>query len=157
MIKVLFVCLGNICRSPAAEGMFRDLVLREGLEHSVGWDSCGIGGWHEGELPDSRMRKAASARNIKLDSRARVIKPSDFDEFDYIITMEPRVHKHCQNMCKEGSRALVKEMADYVGTKSVSEIPDPYYGGPSGFEDVLNLLEEGCGNLLERIEHRLKQ
>ena len=149
MKRVLFVCLGNICRSPAAEGVMKHLVSEAGLEESIDVDSAGTLGYHSGEKADSRMRKAALARGIELTSRARQIVHSDFNEFDFIITMDESNYRNCEPMRRENSRAELIPFKNLVSSKQVTGVPDPYYGGPEGFEHVLDLLEEGCGELLK--------
>ena len=156
-IRVLFVCLGNICRSPAAEGVFLHLLAREGLEQSFHVDSAGTGGWHVGRPADPRMRAAAARRGIDLPSRARQLEPADLQRFDLILTMDgdnlAAVQELAQRQGTE-SRAAVSPMVHYCRTFRDREVPDPYYGGEEGFEHVLDLLEDACGGLLEKLRLR---
>ncbi|MAZ48211.1 MAG: protein tyrosine phosphatase [Halobacteriovoraceae bacterium] len=149
MNKVLFVCLGNICRSPAGEAVLKSLT--SGSDYLI--DSAGTNGFHDGEKADHRMREAASRRGIDITSISRQIKAADLEEFDYILTMdnsnyantvklnpkyESKVHKFCQY--------LDSNFSDY------NEVPDPYFGGDAGFELVLDLLENGCRNFLKQVK-----
>ena len=152
-IKVLFVCLGNICRSPAAEGVMRALVEAEGQEDRWEIDSAGTGGWHVGDLPDKRMRIHARRRGYELEHICRQIRTSDFDRFDLIIGMDENNVSDLREMAPSlEDEAKVVPMADFV-TKAMRcyAIPDPYYEGAEGFELVLDLLEDGCRNLLDAL------
>jgi len=153
--RLLFVCLGNICRSPAAEGVFLHLVAREGLEDRFVVDSAGTGGWHVGNPADRRMRAAAERRGIHLPSRARQIELADFTSFDRILTMDDDNFRNVRPLARElGERpglARIEPMTSHCRVHQVSEVPDPYYGGEQGFEDVLDLLEDACGGLLETL------
>ena len=159
MIKVLFVCTGNICRSPAAEGIFKKFVRDANLENDISIDSAGTIGYHSGELPDARMRKHASARGYNLDSRARQFNPKkDYEEFDYIITMDDY---HYTDLIQLDRKKLYTtklfKMADFISDKNISEVPDPYYGGAEGFEFVIDILEDGTKNLLTKIKKDLER
>ena len=159
MIKVLFVCTGNICRSPAAEGIFRKFVRDANLENDISIDSAGTIGYHSGELPDARMRKHASVRGYNLDSRARQFNPmKDFEEFDYIITMDDYNYTDLIQLDRKKlyTNKLFK-MADFISDKNISEVPDPYYGGAEGFEFVIDILEDGTKNLLTKIKKDLER
>lgn len=153
MIRVLFVCLGNICRSPAAEGVMKNLVRTHGLENKFEIQSAGTAGYHEGESADPRMSAHASRRGYKLDSLAQKFQTKFFDEFDYIITMD---RSNYQNVLKlatnEGQEKKVIPMAHLCEAHSVTEVPDPYHDGAEGFELVLDLVEDGCKALLQRIK-----
>jgi protein-tyrosine phosphatase len=153
--RLLFVCLGNICRSPAAEGVFLHLVAREGLEDRFVVDSAGTGGWHVGNPADRRMRAAAERRGIHLPSRARQIELADFTSFDRILTMDDDNFRNVRSLARElGERpglVRIEPMTSHCRVHQVSEVPDPYYGGEQGFEDVLDLLEDACGGLLETL------
>ena len=158
MIKVLFVCMGNICRSPAAEGIFRKLVAVEKLENKIATDSAGTIEYHAGELPDERMRRHGQTRGYTFDSRARQFNPKkDFDEFDYIITMD---NKNYSDITALDSKQMYKDkiikMADFISDKKIKEVPDPYYSGSEGFEYVLNLLEDGTKNLLAKVKEEIE-
>jgi protein-tyrosine phosphatase len=153
--RLLFVCLGNICRSPAAEGVFLHLIASEGLEDRFVVDSAGTGGWHVGNPADRRMRAAAERRGIHLPSRARQIELADFTSFDRILTMDDDNLRNVRSLARElGERpglARIEPMTSHCRVHQVSEVPDPYYGGEQGFEDVLDLLEDACGGLLEML------
>ena len=153
--RLLFVCLGNICRSPAAEGVFLHLIASEGLEDRFVVDSAGTGGWHVGNPADRRMRAAAERRGIHLPSRARQIELADFTSFDRILTMDDDNFRNVRSLARElGERpglARIEPMTSHCRVHQVSEVPDPYYGGEQGFEDVLDLLEDACGGLLETL------
>lgn len=152
--KILFVCLGNICRSPAAEGIMKSLVNDRGLEDFYLIDSAGIGSWHVGQLPDSRMRRHGSGHGYKFDSRARQISASDFDDFDYIIVMDNENYRAVKSLAgRSGDMSKVYMMADFlVSHPDNHSIPDPYYGGDRDFELVIELLEDACAELLDKIE-----
>lgn len=151
--RVLFVCLGNICRSPAAEGIFQHLVKEKGLQDEFIIDSAGTGGWHVGALPDSRMRAAAKARGISLTSRARQFVTEDFQRFDYILAMDESNFMNIMALKPTGKSPLAKVelMLNHHGNTPLKNVPDPYYGGSQGFEEVLDLLEVACDNLLQKI------
>ena len=153
--RVLFVCLGNICRSPAVEGVFLHLIAQAGLEDRFVVDSAGTGGWHVGNPADRRMRAAAERRGIHLPSRARQIELADFSSFDRILTMDDDNLRAVRSLAGElGSRpglALVEPMTSHCRRFGDKEVPDPYYGGEQGFEHVLDLLEDACSGLLETL------
>ncbi len=153
-IRLLFVCLGNICRSPAAEGIMASIVEKNGLQDVIEVDSAGTSGWHEGELPDERMRSHGERRGYDFCSPARKFRQSDFGDFDYILVMDR------QNFANVKSMATVREQTDKIHMMTEfsrqytyhDHIPDPYYGGASGFELVLDLLEDACEGLLQTIK-----
>jgi len=152
--KLLFVCLGNICRSPAAEGVFLHLLAERGLSDQFVVDSAGTGGWHVGNPADRRMQAAAHRRGFNLPSRARQISLDDFSSFDLVLAMDDDNLAAVQGLAREaGSRATasIKPMLSYAGRFSETEVPDPYYGGEAGFEHVLDLLEDACANLLDEL------
>jgi protein-tyrosine phosphatase len=155
--KILFVCLGNICRSAAANGVMEDFVEREGLSDKIIIDSAGTYGGHAGELPDPRMRVAASRRGYNLTHRSRRIKEDDFYNFDMIIVMDDSNYERVSRLAPERKyldklHRMVEFVTDYP---DYSYIPDPYYEGAEGFYLVLNMLENGCGNLLDKLEKEL--
>jgi protein-tyrosine phosphatase len=150
MTAVLFVCMGNICRSPTAEGVFRKLVSDAGRDSKFRVDSAGTIGYHSGDMADSRMRTAAQERGYSLESRARRIESADFDRFDLIVTMDEANFRDVQEM-NPGTGARVVRMCDYCEEYEETEVPDPYYGGEAGFHKVIDILEDACGNLLRRI------
>ena len=151
--RILFICMGNICRSPAAECIMKNKVQEQGLEHFFYIDSAGIYGWHEGELPDNRMRTHALRRGYTLTSRSRPIKYVDFEQFDLIIGMDNSNIQDLNRMApNRDSYRKIHRMTDFCRTHTVDCIPDPYYGGASGFELVLDLLEDACGGLLDKLK-----
>lgn len=150
MTSVLFVCMGNICRSPTAEGVFRKMVTDAGRSSEFEIDSAGTIGYHTGEPADRRMRSAADGRGYQLDSRARQIKTSDFHRFDWIVTMDDANFDEVI-LLDPGSKARVVRMCDYCEIHSETEVPDPYYGGEAGFYKVIDILEDACANLLVQI------
>ncbi|XP_057456008.1 uncharacterized protein LOC130747173 [Lotus japonicus] len=158
--SVLFVCLGNICRSPAAEGVFTDLVKKKGLDSKFRIDSAGTIGYHEGNEADPRMRAASKRRGIQITSISRPIKPSDFIDFDLILAMDKQNREDIleafnrwrfRQTLPEDAHKKVKLMCSYCKKHDETEVPDPYYGGQQGFEKVLDLLEDACDSLLENI------
>lgn len=152
--KLLFVCLGNICRSPAAEGVFLHLIEEQGLSDHFVVDSAGTGSWHVGNKADSRMRAAAERRGIHLPSRARQIELDDFSRFDLVLTMDSDNLRNVQSLAKEAGNnatATIRPMLSYARSTELSDVPDPYYGGEQGFEHVLDLLEDACSALLDEL------
>ena len=152
--KLLFVCLGNICRSPAAEGVFLHLLNQRGLSDRFVVDSAGTGGWHTGNPADRRMQAAAGRRGIQLPSRARQISLDDLSDFDLVLTMDDANLTAVQGLAREAERratATVRPMLSYAQRFTETEVPDPYYGGEAGFEHVLDLLEDACSNLLDEL------
>lgn len=147
--RILFVCLGNICRSPSAEAVMKKLVKDAGLEKSFFIDSAGIMGYHEGEPADDRMRGHAARRGYVLDSISRPVRTQDFYDFDLIIGMDDRNVDDLKSKAPNlESVAKVHQMTEYSHNKLYDYVPDPYYGGASGFELVLDLLEDACEGLL---------
>lgn len=148
-IRVLFVCLGNICRSPAAEGVLRAIVEEKGTAGLWEIDSAGTGDWHIGQLPDNRMRIHARRRGIELTHRCRQVRPSDFDDFDLIIPMDAQNERNLRTMAPtpEAEERIVP-MATFIDmAMRYDHVPDPYYEGAEGFELVLDLLDDGCRRL----------
>jgi protein-tyrosine phosphatase len=146
---VLFVCLGNICRSPAAEGVFLHLAAARGVSHRFRVDSAGTGGWHAGELADPRMRAAAAARGMELTHRARQLQRSDLDTFDEVLVMDADNLAQVRRLGP--GRARVRPLAPCAGRPGVDHVADPYYGGPDDFEATLDLLHEACTGLLDEL------
>ncbi|MDE6397640.1 MAG: low molecular weight phosphotyrosine protein phosphatase [Muribaculaceae bacterium] len=152
-VRVLFVCLGNICRSPAADGIFQAKVEEAGLADRFDIDSAGTGGYHIGDLPDNRMRIHARRRGYELTHRARKFSPADFDDFDLIVPMDGSNEQNLRRQARtlEDERKIVP-MASFVDkAMRFDYIPDPYYEGAEGFETVLDLLENGTDNLLNAL------
>ena len=151
--SVLFVCLGNICRSPAAQAVMQRMVDERGLSECFYIDSAGIGGWHIGDLPDKRMRVHARPRGYELTHRARRVKVTDFDDFDLIVGMDAtNVDDLCSMAATLEQQNKVVMMGDYIRRfQHYDYVPDPYYEGSEGFELVLDLLEDSCENLLDQI------
>lgn len=150
--RVLFVCLGNICRSPAAEGLFLHALERRDLIDAFEVDSAGTGSWHVGKPADRRMLRAAEARGVVLPSRARQITVADLDRFDQILTMDRSNLEAVQALAPATTmRARIEPMTRYCRRFSSQDVPDPYYGGDDGFDAVLDLLEDACDGLLEHL------
>lgn len=158
-VRILFVCLGNICRSPAGEGLLRAIVAERGNEDDWEIDSAGLYGGHAGDLPDSRMRIHARRRGLELTHRSRKVRPSDFDYYDVILAMDQSNMSRLKEMSPTiETDAKILPMISFVKTLSTryDHIPDPYYDGDQGFELVLDLLTDGCQNLYEAIEKSRK-
>ena len=155
--KILFVCMGNICRSPAAEGVMKHLIEERGLDGKVEIDSAGTISYHEGEAADPRMSRSALARGVKLTSIARQVSPADLQRFDYILAADASNLADLE-MLDHGRhhRAKLGMLTDYHPDPKVDHVPDPYYGGDAGFENVLDILEVACAKLLDKIEEELK-
>lgn len=153
MIKVLFVCTGNICRSPTAEGIFRHLIEIEGLGAKFGADSAGTHGYHVGEPPDQRTVKAAAARGFDLSGlRARKVHRDDFRAFDFVLAMDRSHYTHLEALRPEGAQAQLKLFLDYHPDGTLQDVPDPYYGGQEGFERVLDMVEQTSRALLTQLK-----
>ena len=151
--KVLFVCLGNICRSPAAQGIFEHYVRESGIQDRIEADSAGTYRGHRGELPDRRMRTAALYRGFALTHKARPVSGLDFLDFDLIVAMDDQNYEDLMHLAPSVEAThKIRKMADYLKEHKMTYIPDPYYMGAEGFSLVLDLLEEGCQNLLESIK-----
>ncbi|RLD47800.1 MAG: low molecular weight phosphotyrosine protein phosphatase [Bacteroidetes bacterium] len=151
--NILFVCLGNICRSPSAEAVFKHLVEKKGEEGNFFIDSAGTSAWHAGEKADARMRRHAKKRGIELTSISRKFVPEDFDRFDYIIAMDRENMDEMKRMARnKNDLDKLHMMTDFSQKFNYHEIPDPYYGGDEGFELVLDLLEDANKGLLEHIK-----
>jgi protein-tyrosine phosphatase len=152
MVRVLFVCMGNICRSPLAQGVFEEVVRREGLEGNVEVDSAGTHGYyHAGEPPDARAQKSAARRGVDISSqRARRLVPEDCERFDYIVTMDEENYRTVAALCRR-SDVEIRPFLDFTANLQEKDIPDPYYGGSDGFDHVLDLVEEASEGLLQDI------
>ena len=154
MVKVLFVCLGNICRSPTAHGVFETKVRERGLEQRIYIESAGTGSWHVGEAPDRRAQQAARTRGYDLSAlRAQQVRASDFDTFDYILAMDHQNLVDLQQQCPDSFDGELSLFLHF-GQSAEEEVPDPYYGGADGFSHVLDLVESASDGLLEHILDR---
>lgn len=152
--RVLFVCLGNICRSPTAEGVFRALVRDAGLERAVIIDSAGTGGWHAGESPDPRMIEAARRRGYELTGRARQVQTDDFRTFDLILAMDQSNYDTLRGRSPSDATAELRKFRDFDPEAPGADVPDPYYGGERGFDDVVDMVERTARELLRHVRGR---
>ncbi len=157
-VRLLFVCLGNICRSPTAEGVMRHVVAEAGMQDRVELDSAGTGSWHVGSPPDSRARDAAAGRGVELTGAARQVRPEDFAEFDLILAMDRSNLRDLRAVAGPGEAAekvrLLREFDPAAGGGAGAvdlDVPDPYYGAGGGFEEVFDLVDAACRGLLEEI------
>jgi protein-tyrosine phosphatase len=156
VVKVLFVCTGNICRSPTAEGVFRALVEREGLADRIDVDSAGTHSYHVGEPPDGRSSAAALKRGVDLSTqRARKVRGSDFDEFDLVLAMDRGHHDILRRMVPKGREDRVRLFLDFAPQLGAKDVPDPYYGAGDGFERVLDMIEAGSAGVLDHIRRTM--
>jgi len=156
--KVLFVCLGNICRSPAAEGILKRMVRRQGLSGKVIVDSAGTAGYHVGELPDARMRQHGTRRGYKFDSLSRKFTSRDFDRFDIIVAMDDSNYNNIMRLAPDlESEAKIHRMMEFSEKYENDHVPDPYYSGAEGFELVLDLLEDACAGLMVKVKENLPE
>jgi len=151
-VRILFVCLGNICRSPTAEVVLRTLAAREAPELTLEVDSAGTAGYHVGEPPDPRTQAAASRRGYDLSSRrARIVEPGDFERFDLILAMDRQNLSVLHRRAPTAARQRVRLFLEFAPETGTTEVPDPYYGGPNGFEEVLDLVESASRRLLHHV------
>jgi protein-tyrosine phosphatase len=155
-MKILFVCMGNICRSPTAEGVMRSLLREEGLEDEIEIDSAGTGGWHAGDPPDARATEAAAGRGIALEGAARKVRPQDFEDFDLLLAADRENLEDLRAVAPSHEALRKVRLLREFDPDSAGDldVPDPYYGGPRGFEEVLDLVEAACRGLLEEIRAR---
>ena len=152
--KILFVCLGNICRSPAAEGVFKQKIKDRNLEKLFVVDSAGTGGWHVGNLADPRMRETALSRGIELTSRSRKIEESDLYEFDHILVMDNDNLNAVKSLTKDPKNPVnvkIELILSYSKNSQLDEVPDPYYGGQNGFDKVIDLLDDAIDGLIDSL------
>lgn len=156
--KILFVCLGNICRSPLAEEVFRTYIEKNGKSRDYYLDSAGLISYHKGELPDERMRRHAARRGYKLTHLSRPITSDDFYDFDYIIGMDESNILKLKELAP-GLEELNKihRMIEFCDNPILDHVPDPYYGGEQGFENVIDMIESACENLLNTIENKKQE
>jgi protein-tyrosine phosphatase len=156
-VRILFVCMGNICRSPTAEAVMRGLVGRSGLGQMVEVDSAGTGGWHVGDPPDARSVTAAARRGVRLDGAARQVSRADFEQFDLIVALDASnagaLRRIAPDAVAAGKVRLLREFDPDAGGEDL-DVPDPYYGGEDGFDRVLDLVEAACRGLLEHVSAR---
>jgi len=151
--SVIFVCMGNICRSPTAEGIFRSQVMARSLEHLIDIDSAGTHAYHEGEKADPRSQKIAQQRGVDLSTiRARKVTATDIEQFDYILAMDSDNHRNLLNLAPEGHEHKIRLMLEFTSLYSENDVPDPYYGGPRGFDRVYDLIESASEGFLEEID-----
>ena len=152
LVKVLFVCTGNICRSPTAEGVFRQLVIDAGIGDKICVDSAGTGAWHIDQAPDRRSQEAARKRGIDLSAqRARQVTSDDFKDFDYVLAMDAANLRILNELCPSDLASRISLFLDYAHSLNRREVPDPYHGGGRGFELVLDLIEAASNGLLSHI------
>jgi protein-tyrosine phosphatase len=159
MVRVLFVCLGNICRSPLAEGIFNKAVAQRGLKHKIECDSAGTSGYHIGEPPDPRAKEVAASHGIFLRHTGRQIRAGDLSDFDYVVAMDAENYDNIRRIAgfEKMTPSKLVMMRDFDSVGVGDDVPDPYYGGPDGFEHVYRLLVRSCNGLLDHIieEHAL--
>ena len=147
--------MGNICRSPAAQGVFQHMIDEEGLSSAIECDSAGTIDYHTGEPPDRRMHDAARERGFELSGRARQIVSDDLDRFDLIVCMDDENFDYVEQLAGGGRhRARIRRFCEFVTDCDAVEVPDPYYGGADGFDEVMDILEDGCSNLLEHARRK---
>jgi protein-tyrosine phosphatase len=153
--KILFICRGNICRSPSAEAVMQSLVKKQGLEQEIVCDSAGTFDYHRGRPADARMQIHARLRGYELSSISRPFEDEDFELFDWIITMDEDNYQQIKWFHQSNNYTdKIRRMTDFCSSSQVSEVPDPYYEGDQGFENVLDLLEDACQGLLEFVLHK---
>lgn len=153
--SILFVCMGNICRSPMAEGVFKKILEREHKSHEIFVDSAGTIGYHAGELADARMRRHAANRGYLLTHKSRKVSFTDFEKFDLLVAMDDANYADlCELANSPEEKNKIVRMTDYCRTFEATHIPDPYYGGETGFEHVIDLLEDACEGLYNTISYK---
>ncbi len=152
MIRILFVCTGNICRSPTAHGVFARIVTDAGLDEHIDTDSAGTHGYHAGHAPDRRAQAAAAARGIDISHfRGRLVSLADFESFDYILAMDESNFTALRNLAPAPYTHRVRRFMEFAGRRREREVPDPYYGGDNGFNHVLTLVEDAAHGLLRHL------
>lgn len=152
MVRVLFVCLGNICRSPTAEGVFRKLVREHKLELQMEIDSAGTHAYHIGEAPDERAQAACARRGIDISRlRGRRAVAGDIEKFDYVLAMDRENYENLLEICPPGLESRIRLFMEFASSRAEQEVPDPYFGGAGGFDRVLDMIEDAAQGLLEEI------
>jgi protein-tyrosine phosphatase len=155
-IKILFVCMGNICRSPMAEGVFKHFVAQAGLQDLIASDSAGTHDYHVGDPPDPRALRASERRGYDLSAlRGRRVSRDDFGEFDYLLAMDETNLRVLERLCPSQHAHKLKLLMEFSARQALREVPDPYYGGEPGFEHVLDLVEQAAQGLLDHLRRRL--
>ncbi len=155
-VKVLFVCMGNICRSPTAQGVFQKQVNDAGLANRIEVSSAGTHAYHIGDPPDGRTQQVAQRRGVDLSSlRARRVRADDIKQFDYVVAMDQDNYRELQAICPDGYQERLHLLLDFAPELDTREVPDPYYGGPSGFERVFDLVEVATSALLAEVRRQL--
>ena len=153
MIRILFVCMGNICRSPCAEGIMQFLIKHQGLENEIECDCAGTIDYHQGDSAALRMREHASLRGYELNSIARKVNLQDFENFDWIFTMDENNYSQISLLDQNNKFKLkIRRMTDFCESTKISSVPDPYYGGSQGFENVIDILEDACRGFLKYLK-----
>jgi protein-tyrosine phosphatase len=153
--RILFVCLGNICRSPMAEGVFRRVVAEEGLTDSFVIDSAGLGDWHIGQAPDHRAQKAARTRGVDIsDQSARQVADDDFDRFDLLLVMDGSNFEELSARAPHEARGKIRPFLDFAPHAGTKDVPDPFFGGADGFDHVLDLIEAAAHGLLASLRDK---
>ena len=155
--KICFVCLGNICRSPTAEGIFHHLVKERGLENYFEIDSAGTSAYHIGESANSKSQRTANSHGIKLSSRARQFQPDDLNYYDLILAMDRENLNNVKRMASDNHEAKIGLMRDFDPKPGDGQVPDPYYGGPQGFENVFQIVKRSCEHLLDELESHIEK
>lgn len=152
-VSVLFVCMGNICRSPTAEGVFRDVVKQKNMLNVISIDSAGTHAYHIGESPDSRSQSTAKSRGVDLSSqRARKVDSNDFEQFDYVMAMDNSNFENLKHLATDEELSKLHLFMSFANGWDNSEVPDPYYGGGNGFERVFDMVQSASEGLLEHIK-----
>jgi protein-tyrosine phosphatase len=156
--RILFVCLGNICRSPMAEGVFRRVAEDAGKLHLFEIDSAGMGDWHKGEAPDHRAQKAALGRGVDISGQAaRKVELQDFEDFDLVLAMDGSNIEDLHDIAPHAARAKIRRFLDYAPQVGTQDVPDPYYGGTEGFDHALDLIEAAAQGLLAELTEETKK
>jgi protein-tyrosine phosphatase len=154
-VRILFVCLGNICRSPTAEAAFREALAAAGLDGQVEVDSAGTGDWHVGDPPDPRMVEAAAEAGLHLDGRARTVTAADFDRFDLVVAMDHANQRNLQGLAPDdAARSKIRLFREFEDDPPSLEVPDPYYGGPKGFSQVVDIVRAAARGLVDYVEEQ---